>query len=107
MGNGLAGEMRRRKTKAGGLRELLADGRWHMQQECQDAGGFRYGARIFDMRKKGVPIETEDLGGGAFRFRMVLEGSQAARHRAVNSDSAGSNPAPPAKFERDGQALLF
>lgn len=53
----------------------------HRQQKGKDGatnadllgvGGFRYGARIFDLRRDGWLIETSAIEGGLYRF--ILKG---------------------------------
>ena len=40
---------------------------------------FRYGARIFDLRKMGYDIKTESEGGGLFRSTLVSEPENAKK----------------------------
>jgi hypothetical protein len=70
--SGLGPEIRRRGGKREALHALLSDGRWHSQQELVAVGGLRYGARLLELRQGGACIETDDLGGGAFRYRMLV-----------------------------------
>ncbi|MFY3742451.1 hypothetical protein ACOQFB_00965 [Anaeromyxobacter sp. Red801] len=52
------------------LRALLADGAWHSALELVEAGGLRFGARLFELRRGqdgGPPLDVEgearDAGG--------------------------------------------
>lgn len=64
-------------TKCAALRKLLSDGRWHSMQEMQDAGGFRYGGRVEEIRKgkDGLPpLDIETRGhGNAFEYRARIQ----------------------------------
>lgn len=59
------------KTQA--LRQLLADGRWHDMRAMQEAGGFRYGGRLLEIRRgeDGLPaLEVEARGkANAWEYR--------------------------------------
>ena len=58
------------------LLALLQSGKWCSQQECVDAGGLRFGARIKELREQGHRIETRDLPGSPRRFfyRLIAPG---------------------------------
>ena len=60
----------RRLNNKDRLLALLIDHREHGQHECLSVGGFRYGARIFDLRRDGFDIETIRLGDDEFSYRL-------------------------------------
>ena len=56
------------------LRSLLADGAWHHMKELRAVGGWRYGARLLELRRcvGGFPLITEKRTLGAdneFEYR--------------------------------------
>ncbi len=51
--------------------------------------GFRYGARLWELRKEGYRIRTESLGDGLFRFTLLSEPAEA------NPLAAGKSPSKP------------
>ncbi|MFZ5469457.1 MAG: hypothetical protein ACOZIN_08475 [Myxococcota bacterium] len=59
----------RRKSNKEGLRALLADGRWHGIRELHEVAGWRYGARIFDLRGEGLVIHRRPVGAGLYEWR--------------------------------------
>jgi hypothetical protein len=66
-------------TKREALRQLLADGRWHHMSECRLAGGWRFGARLLELRQGlgGPKLQTEhrSISGSdnEFEYRAVFE----------------------------------
>jgi hypothetical protein len=67
---------RKATTHTTRLRELLKDGRWHNQWELLQAGGFRYGARLLEIRR------GED-GGPMWEVKAErMEDSTAYRYQA-------------------------
>ena len=59
-------------TKTERLFALLKTGRWVSMRACLEAAGFRYGARIYELRRSGCVIEVKKKGGAYF-YRMVLD----------------------------------
>jgi hypothetical protein len=57
------------------LRQLLGDGRWHMAEELREVAGWRYGARLYEVRRgddKGPPLTVEVRAvGGTHEYRQV------------------------------------
>ncbi len=49
---------------------LLPDHAAHHMQACQRYGGFRYGARIMELRREGRTIETIRISDGEFAYRL-------------------------------------
>lgn len=46
---------------------LLSDGSWHHMREVQEAGGWRYGARLHELRKNGrMDHETVEHNGAVY-----------------------------------------
>lgn len=61
-------------TRQQRVRELLSDRDWHDMREMQRAGGFRYGARLFDAHNSSEPLHYELREGskvGQFFYRQV------------------------------------
>ena len=56
-------------TNAAKLRALLADYRWHDMREMQEAAGFRYGARLLELKREPV-----DGDSSRWRYRLIGEG---------------------------------
>lgn len=64
---------RRMNNRERVLVQLIAAGvRGVTNRELLDEGGFRYGARLFELRREGYLIDTLPAGDGLFRF--VLRG---------------------------------
>jgi hypothetical protein len=64
------GEVSARETACARLRKLLADGAWHSALELQEVAGFRYGGRLFELRRgddggPALDVEAEARAGGA------------------------------------------
>lgn len=70
--------MSKRTTHKALLLALLSDGKVHHMRECAAAGGWRYGARVFELRKEGYEIETIRLGDDEFAHRLVIRDRQGA-----------------------------
>lgn len=67
---------RKMPTRCERLRELLGDGKWHTMDELREVAGWRYGARLLELRRgidKGPPLEVETrmTGGGLYEYRAV------------------------------------
>lgn len=60
-------------SKRDALLTLLLDGRAHSQQECVEAGGMRYGGRLFELRKLGHSVLTvrDPENGRRFLYQLV------------------------------------
>jgi hypothetical protein len=64
--------MNKRRSHRDALRALLADGREHHQRECLQVAGYRYGARIFELRHdEGLDILTIRLQEDEFAYQLV------------------------------------
>lgn len=61
-------------TKRSALRALLADGAWHHMSELRAVGGWRYGARLLELRQEeSLVIEHRSAGAdNEFEYRLVL-----------------------------------
>ncbi len=77
---------RTRGTKREALRALLADGQWHHMRELRDAGGWRYGARMLELRR--------GVGGPVLKTQKRSVGPDEFEYRAVFSDQAELALAP-------------
>lgn len=64
-------DFEKRATHKDALLQLLSDGKWHKMDELAEVAGFRYGARIYEARKKGHRIEKQTLGGDVFWYRLT------------------------------------
>lgn len=64
----------KRRSHRDSLLALLGDGREHGMAECLQTAGFRYGARIFELRRQGYEIETIQHGADDFAYRLIREG---------------------------------
>lgn len=61
-------------SKREGLRTLLADGAWHHMSELRRVGGWRYGARLLEIRQEhGVTIENRAIGEGEYEYRLTFD----------------------------------
>lgn len=58
-----------RDNLLGMLREQRA-GAWVNQMKMLVAGGYRYGARLMELRRMGWIIETKCLGDGQWLYRL-------------------------------------
>jgi hypothetical protein len=61
--------MKRENNKARIL-AWLSDGRRHHMSELLEVGGYRYSARIYELRKEGFDIETLQVGDDEFAYRL-------------------------------------
>ena len=66
----------KRKSHKAALLELLSDGHVHHMAQCLRVGGFRYGGRLFELRKQGYIIETIQVDDDVFAYRMIIEPKQ-------------------------------
>jgi hypothetical protein len=48
---------------------LFRDGQWKSMREVQQAGGWRYAARICELRRDGFDIQTRRVGADVFEYR--------------------------------------
>ncbi len=75
-GAAVRAECKRRLGNRDHIRILLSDGQWHSNSELHAIGGFRYGARILELRQgfgrgaEPVVIHAINLGGGLFKFQL-------------------------------------
>lgn len=59
-------------TKCQRLMLLLAPGKWVPMSRLLDVGGYRYGARLYDLRRRGFDHETRrNQRTGAFEYRRL------------------------------------
>lgn len=73
-------------TKCAKLRELLADGAWHDQDELADVGGRRYGARLYDIARgldggEALKVITEAVGTSEGLYRTRARPYEAGEER--------------------------
>lgn len=69
-------------SKREALRVLLSDGKWHHMSECRKVGGWRFGARLLELRQglggPAVPTEHRAISGSDNEFEYrALVGPQA------------------------------
>ena len=73
-------------------------------RELNEAGIYRYSARIKELRDEGTEVDTIRIKGGYFKFRLVsppcdpaegAEGAVADTPRPRADDLPGSSPFPP------------
>ncbi len=57
------------KTKEQKILDLLLDGKWHDTAELNRIA-FRYGARLFELRRKGYQLETRRVREGLWAWRL-------------------------------------
>jgi hypothetical protein len=70
---------RRRPKALAALRELFSDGEWHGGEELRQVDGWRYGARLFELRRgeDGRPPLTIDVrceSGGLYEYQQTAVG---------------------------------
>lgn len=69
-------------TKRDALRALLSDGQWHHMSELRKVAGWRYGARLLELRRGegGVALETEKraLSENEYEYRARVAPVQEA-----------------------------
>lgn len=61
----------KRRSHKQALLELLSDGELHHMNQMLRVGGFRYGGRLFELRKAGHAIETVKVGEDEFMYRLL------------------------------------
>ncbi len=66
----------KRRSHKAALLSLLSDGRSHHMSECIRVGGFRYGGRLFELRREGHDILTERVGDDEFAYRLIIHDRQ-------------------------------
>lgn len=74
-GEQVKAEYTRRKTNREALADLLADGQWHTNSELHEVAGFRYGARLLELRQAGHVIHAQDIARGRWRWRLDPAGT--------------------------------
>lgn len=59
---------------------LLADGQWHHMSELRKVGGWRYGARLLELRQQFPGLAVDHRPAGAdneFEYRAVFPATEA------------------------------
>lgn len=88
----------RLSVKENALLALMADQAWHGPDEMEDAGGRRYGARLYDLRHKyGYRFTKREVAPGEWHYR--LEGKQ-------RTPATSPVLAVPGKDRADAKTLL-
>lgn len=64
----------RRPSQRDAILALLSDGQWHHVRELHDVGGFRYSARVHELRAMGYEIQKVTLGDSIYHYRLVRQG---------------------------------
>lgn len=67
----------KRLTHKEALLALLSDYQTHDMAECLRVGGYRYGARLHELRRQGYVIETISEGDDVFSYRLVAAPGEA------------------------------
>lgn len=62
--------MNKRENNKDRLLRLMRDGRWYHMAALRTAGGWRYGARLFELKKQGWEHERRSVGEDAFEYRL-------------------------------------
>lgn len=72
------------------VRELLDDGEWHTSRALMQVGGTRFGARVQELRDRGLTIECQPVEGdrGAWVWRLVKDAPPAAPRRPTWKERA-------------------
>jgi len=68
----------RRKSNRDRLLDLLSDRLPHDSRACYVAAGFRYSARLLELRQAGHEILTERVGDDEFRYTLIRLAGEAA-----------------------------
>ena len=68
--------MNKRLTHKDALFALMQDGRWHHMAEMQRVGGWRYGARLHELKNQGWQYEKRSVGNDVFEYRLLIEARQ-------------------------------
>ena len=63
--------MTKRLSKRDALLALLSDGRWHSARELTEVAGWRYSARLHELREDGYKIERQTLDHQLFHYRLL------------------------------------
>ena len=61
----------KRASKRDALLALLSDGRWHSARELTEVAGWRYSARLHELREEGYRIERQTLDHQLFHYRLL------------------------------------
>jgi hypothetical protein len=56
------------------LLAFLSDHQWHENHELVKPGGMRFGGRLEELRGAGYPIQSEQVRGGLWRYRLLDRG---------------------------------
>lgn len=97
-------------TRQDRLRLLLAGGDWCNQKEMQRAGGFRYGARLFDAHNSREPLHYELREGekpGQFFYRQASKARCSICRNPSHARAAGRIAALESQLNRLRAAAGF
>lgn len=53
------------------LYDHMRDGEWHTSYELMDVAGLRYGARLEELKRAGIPFEKRHAGAGLWHYRLI------------------------------------
>lgn len=67
-------DFKKRTNHREAILRLLSDGKQHHMTEMEMVGGMRFGARVFELRKKGFAIETMHIGADETCYRLIPSG---------------------------------
>ena len=59
------------------LLRVLCDRQWHTSGELAHVVGYRFSARMEELKKAGWPWVKEHVSGGTWRYRLLERGEQS------------------------------
>lgn len=83
-------EAKRRQGNKERLLNILRDGKWHANTELNFSAGFRYGARLLELRKSGLTVHSVSVGAGKWKYRLDEAGS--VLHDCIGPCCLGREP---------------
>lgn len=67
------------------LRDHMSDGVWHTGPSLIPVAGLRYGARLEELKRAGLPFQREHVGEGVWQYRLI-SGTPKASENASHVD---------------------
>lgn len=53
------------------LYDAMKDGGWFTGPQLMEIAGLRYGARLEELKRAGIPFEREHVAEGVWRYRLI------------------------------------